>query len=66
MPEDQARRRVQSRDLRPGERFEGVMITPLRPFDQVPSVHDRLWFDAGIRRVSMVWRRRHLNSFPDT
>ena len=38
--EDQAGGRVQPRDRRAGERFEGVMIAPLRSLDQVPLIHD--------------------------
>ena len=47
VPKDQTRGGVQARDLRPGERFEGVMIAPLRSLDQVPVVHDRLGLDAA-------------------
>ena len=45
---DQPRGGVQARHLRAGERFEGVMIAPLRPFDQVPLIHDRLVLAATV------------------
>ena len=65
IPKDQACGRVEARDLRAGERFEGVMIAPLRSFDQVSLVHDRLWLDAGICRVSDGMASPSSKSFPD-
>ena len=42
VPEDEAGRRVQPREGRVDERGEGVMIAPLRAFDELSLVHGRL------------------------
>ncbi len=45
--EDEARSRVQARDGRAGERRKGVMIAPLRSFDETSLVHGRLGYVRG-------------------
>ena len=68
VPEDQAGGRVQAHDGDANERREGVVIAPLRPFDEVSLVHSRpslrtalvvVLVENGERRVRNGSRRRN-------
>ena len=56
IPEDEPGCRVQPRDSRAGKHREGVMIAPLRLFDETSLVHRRLSSSAAFRCAQMVCR----------
>ena len=53
VPEDEPGGRVQPRERRIDERDEGVMITPLRPFDECSLVHSHP-FGGTTRVVALI------------
>ena len=59
VPDDESGCRVQPRDERAGENGEGVMIAPLRPFDEFSLVHDPPDFVVGAAVSSRSDGSRH-------